>query len=66
MSDKVGLLVIMPYASVIFSIHVMKISTKSFQEFPFEKRTVSYKILHLILETSQFDGPLVSSLVQTL
>ena len=47
-------------------IHVMIISTKSFQEFPFDKRTASYKILHLILERSQFDGPLVSSLVETL
>ena len=49
---------------LLFSIHVMLISTKSFQEFPFEKGTVSYKILHLILERSQFDGPFVSSLVQ--
>ena len=51
---------------LLFSSHVMIISTESFQEFPFEKRTLSNKILHLILERSQFDGPLESFLVQAL
>ena len=64
-SDKVGLLVIMPYVSVILhpcDSNWFKLS-KLFQESPFESRTVFYKILHLILERSQFDDPLVQGLL---
>ena len=61
--EKVSLIIVFCKASELYAkafIPVIMIySTKLLCEVPTERRTVSYKRLHLILEKSQFDNRLL-------